>query len=249
MAQTGREYNTGSPAPSARDTKAGVGDDQGPRHGDLLVEAEAETETREYPVRRLLLIRHGHYDRVDNLGDTVWGLSPLGRRQAARTGHRLSRLIPHFGGKLDGVYSSPWPRAMQTAEIAAHEFGLERVRVKPYLHESVPLVPLAADGVSSAHPTLPPTTAVDRSEVTEQVRRVVARFFKASKRPSTYVLFIHGNLIRYLLAHSLGLPFESWMHIAIYHASITELRVFPGGMTALISFNETGHLPPEMITA
>jgi broad specificity phosphatase PhoE len=203
----------------------------------------------EIPARRILLIRHGHYDRVDALGDEVWGLSPLGRRQAARTGRRLARLLPHFTGTLEGLYASPWPRAQQTAVIGAHEMGIDRVRVKDYLHETVPLVPLAPDGVSSTHPTLPPTTDADRIEVADQVRRVVARFFKGGSKPCTYVLFTHGNLIRYLLAETLGLPYEAWMHIAICHASITEIRVFPGNVPALISFNETSHLPPEMISA
>lgn len=203
----------------------------------------------ETPARRILLIRHGHYDRVNNLGDEVWGLSALGRRQAARTGRRLARLLPHFQGKFEGVYSSPWPRARQTAEISAHEFDLDRIRIKKYLHESIPLVPMGPDGVTPTHPTLPPTSALHREEVSEQVRRIVARFFKPSRRPSTYLLFTHGNLIRYLLAHILGLPYESWMQIAICHASITEIRVFPGDVYALISFNETGHLPPEMISS
>ncbi|PRQ02348.1 bifunctional RNase H/acid phosphatase [Enhygromyxa salina] len=202
----------------------------------------------EVPARRLLLIRHGHYDRVDDLGDEAWGLSPLGRRQAARTGSRLARLVHHFPGKLEGIYASPWPRAMQTAEIGAHELGLDRVRVKDYLHETIPLVPAAPDG-SSTHPNLPITSAADRSEVSSQVRRVVGRFFKGGSKPCTYLLFTHGNLIRYLLTESLGLPYETWMRIAICHASISEIRVFPGNGTALISYNETGHLPPEMITA
>lgn len=203
----------------------------------------------EIPARRILLIRHGHYDRIDALGDEVWGLSALGRRQAARTGRRLARLVPHFSGALEGLYASPWPRAQQTAVIGAHEMGVDRVRVKSYLHETVPLVPLAPDGVSSTHPTLPPTTAEDRIEVADQVHRVVARFFKGGNKPCTYVLFTHGNLIRYLLAETLGLPYEAWMRIAICHASITEIRVFPGNNAALISFNETSHLPPEMISA
>jgi broad specificity phosphatase PhoE len=200
------------------------------------------------PARRLLLIRHGHYDRVGNLGDEVWGLSALGRRQAARTGRRLARLINHFPGKLEGMYASPWPRALQTAEIAAHEMDLGRIRVKDYLHETIPLVPRQADG-SSIHPSLPPTTAEDRAEVTAQVQRVMSRFFRGGSKSATYLLFTHGNLIRYLLAETLGLPYESWMRIAIFHASITEIRVFPGNVSALISFNETGHLPPEMISA
>ncbi|PRP99670.1 bifunctional RNase H/acid phosphatase [Enhygromyxa salina] len=202
----------------------------------------------ELPARRLLLIRHGHYDRVDNLGDEVWGLSALGRRQAARTGQRLARLVNHFPGKLEGIYASPWPRAMQTAEISAHQMGVDRVRVKKYLHETIPLVPAAPNG-GSTHPGLPITNAADRHEVTAQISRIVGRFFKGGNKPCTYLLFTHGNVIRYLLTESLGLPYETWMRIAIYHASITELRVFPGNGTALIAYNETGHLPPEMITA
>ena len=203
----------------------------------------------EVPARRVLLVRHGHYERVDNLGDEVWGLSALGRRQAARTGHRLARLVPHFPGQFEGLYASPWPRAQQTAMISAHELGVDRIRVKPYLRETIPLVPLAADGVSSAHPILAATSPRDRREVSAQVRRVVARFFKGGNKSCTYLLFTHGNLIRYLLTETLGLPYESWMRIAICHASITEIRVFPGNVSALISFNDTGHLPPEMISA
>jgi serine/threonine-protein phosphatase PGAM5 len=202
----------------------------------------------ELPARRLLLMRHGHYDRVDNLGDEAWGLSPLGRRQAARTGRRLARLINHFPGQLEGIYASPWPRALQTAQITAHELGVDRVRIKKYLHETIPLVPAAPNG-SSTHPGLPVTSAGDRGEVSAQIKRIAARFFKGGNKPCTYLVFTHGNVIRYLLTESLGLPYETWMRIAIYHASITELRVFPGNGVALISYNETGHLPPEMITA
>lgn len=202
----------------------------------------------EPPARRLLLIRHGHYDRIDDLGDDVWGLSSLGRRQAARTGRRLARLVNHFPGKLEGLYASPWPRALQTAQIAAHEMDIGRVRIKDYLHETIPLVPRTPEG-EPVHPHLPPTTAEDRAEVAAQVRRVKTRFFRGGTKSCTYLLFCHGNLIRYLLAETLGLPYESWMRIAIFHASITEIRVFPGDVLALISFNETSHLPPEMITA
>ena len=31
---------------------------------------------------RVILVRHGHYERIGDEGDTVWGLTPLGRRQA-----------------------------------------------------------------------------------------------------------------------------------------------------------------------
>ena len=83
---------------------------------------------------RILLVRHGHYERTGDQGDTVWGLTALGRRQAARTGRRLVQLIEAAQGKFEGLFASPWPRALQTAEIAAHELNIDRIKVKPYLH-------------------------------------------------------------------------------------------------------------------
>ena len=76
---------------------------------------------------RILLVRHGHYERVGDQGDTVWGLTALGRRQAARTGRRLVQLIEAAQGKFEGLFSSPWPRALQTAEIISAPPAAPRV--------------------------------------------------------------------------------------------------------------------------
>lgn len=197
--------------------------------------------------RRILLVRHGHYERTGNLGDEVWSLSALGRRQAARTGRRLARLIPSYPGRFEGIYSSPWPRALQTAEICAHEMDIDRVRIKEYLHEAVPLVPEDESG-RSVHPDLPVTSEEERDATVEQVERIRARFFQPSKRNTTYLIFCHGNLIRYLVAATLGLPYEAWMRMDVNHASLSEIHVYPGDFTALISYNESGHLPPGLRT-
>lgn len=203
-------------------------------------------ERQDPPTRRLLMVRHGHYERTGDLGDEVWGLSPLGRRQAARTARRLSRLVATYPGHFEGVYSSPWPRAVQTAEIAAHELDLDTVRLKKYLHECVPLI---NEEAARHHPNLRATGNAERQATVEQVRRVKSRFFVSSKKDSTYLVFAHGNLIRYLVADGLGLPYEAWMHMECHHASITEMRVYPGGFIALIRYNDTGHLPPSMVTS
>lgn len=200
------------------------------------------------PARRLVLVRHGHYEREGDLGDTVWGLSALGRRQAARCGRRLLRQIPYYDGKFEGIYTSPWPRALQTAEIIAHELNVDKVRVKPYLHEIPPLVPADENGVS-VHPGIPVTPEDDRKLAVDQLERVRARFFKATRSDCTYVIVCHGNLIRYLVAHTLGLPLESWMRMDIHHASITEIRIFPQNLCALMSYNDTGHHPPQLVSS
>ena len=200
------------------------------------------------PCRRIMLMRHGHYERIGDLGDTVWSLSPLGRRQAVRLGRRLSRLTDAATGRLEGVYASPWPRAFETAEIAAREMELANIKLKPYLHELVPVVDPERSEMAMFPLPLPPTPTEGRLAVHEAIERVRARFFRPPRRSTTLLVFTHGNLIRYLVARVLGLPYEAWTMMDIAHASLSEIRVFGNGFEALISFNETGHLPPSMIT-
>jgi broad specificity phosphatase PhoE len=198
--------------------------------------------------RRIILVRHGHYDRSGGLGDAVWGLSPLGRRQSVRVGRRLDRLVGAAAGRFEGLYASPWPRASQTAEVAAREMDLAAVKIKPYLHEVVPLVDpdLLPGGLYPIG--LEPTASEERDLAAAQVERVRGRFFKAPRRASHVVIFTHGNLIRYLVTSVLRLRYESWVFMDIAHCGLSEIRIYASGFEALICFNETGHLPLSMIT-
>ena len=61
-----------------------------------------------------------------------------------------------------------------------------------------------------------------------------------------------GYFARERSTHTLqptALIHEAWMRMGICHASISDIRVFPGNVPALITFNETGHMPPHLITA
>lgn len=199
----------------------------------------------ELPCRRVLLVRHGHYQVPEGQPGEKGTLTPLGRRQASRVGKRLARLLHASSPKFEGLYASPWTRAAETAQIVALEVGEKRVRVKPYLHECTPLISedsLLGDGSETS-------TMRDRQQVTRQIDRVHDRFLSTPTKASTVIIVAHGNLIRYLVARTLQLPPESWMYMDISHCSITELRVYVTGFQALISFNETGHLPPTLITA
>jgi broad specificity phosphatase PhoE len=198
--------------------------------------------------RRILLMRHGHYERSGNLGDAVWTLSPLGRRQAVSAGKRLARTVDAATGRLEGVFASPWPRATETAEIAGRELQLANIRVKPYLHELVPVVDPVKPQFAMFPVGLPATPSEGREAVHLQIERVRERFFKVPRKNGIVLVFTHGNLIRYLVARTLRLDYESWALMDIAHASITEIRVYANGFEALICFNETGHLAPSMIT-
>jgi broad specificity phosphatase PhoE len=198
--------------------------------------------------RRVILVRHGHFERLAGLDDTTWELSPLGRRQAIKAGRRLGRIVEAAAGSFEGIYASPWPRASQTAEIAAREMALPSVKVKQYLHEVVPLVDRDRFELELFPPGLAPTDASQRDAAHRQVQRVRARFFTPSRRSSLVLLFTHGNLVRYLVTRVLGLPYESWASMDVAHCGITEIRVYPNGFEALAHYNDTGHLPPSMTT-
>jgi broad specificity phosphatase PhoE len=202
----------------------------------------------EIACRRVILLRHGHYERTPGESDTTWGLTPLGRRQAVRIGRRVAQLVAASTARFEGVYASPWPRASQTAEIAARELDLGSVKIKPYLHEVVPVVDPARVDFGSLPMGLERTPPEEREVAHAQIEKVRERFFKPARRSTLVLLFTHGNLIRYLVARTLRLPYEAWALMDIAHCGLTELRVYGSGFEALISFNETGHLPPSMIT-
>ena len=211
-----------------------------------MIRAGVELEA---PSRRLLLVRHGHYDRVGNQGDEVWELSAFGHKQAARTGRRLARIVDADSDRFAGIYSSPWPRAVQTAESTARELGLDRIHIKPYLHECTALVPRVPGPGYTLPPDMPPTSEQARRAATQQVARVRARFFQPAKKHASHLIFAHGNLIRYLVATTLGLPYESWTRLDCAHASITEIRIYPGGNEVLVTYASTSHLPPELVSS
>ena len=50
-------------------------------------------------------------------------------------------------------------------------------------------------------------------------------------------------------AKTLGLPFSMWSQMECHHASITEFRIYPGDHPALMTYNDTGHMPPSMVTS
>jgi broad specificity phosphatase PhoE len=201
------------------------------------------------PFRRIVMVRHGHYERTGELGDAAWTLSALGRQQAARAARRLVHVAAASDGRFEGVYASPWPRATETAEATGRLLELQSVKLKPYLREAPPLV--GSDGLPPplASHALPPSLEIERKLAVSQVDRVLARFFKVPTRTSLALVFTHGNLIRYVVARILNLPYEAWITMDISHCSFTDFRVFAGGYVVLAAYNETGHLPPSMITS
>jgi broad specificity phosphatase PhoE len=176
-----------------------------------------------------LLIRHGQYD-----GDY---LTALGRRQARLVAKRIA-----LRG-VDVLHVSTMPRALETADfVAARLPGIRPKRAK-ILCEIIPTRPPSAPASLQQRP---------ESQFAADLQRglcVLERYFKSARQTRTDAIVCHGNLIRFLLTRVLERPDQTWLHYGIHHCGITELVVGDDGVTRLIAFNDTGHLPHAIRTA
>lgn len=177
-------------------------------------------------MRRLVLVRHGQYDERD---EGTKDLTALGKKQAQRVARALAN------ERIDAVYSSTMLRARTTAAIVAESRKL-LVASTPLLCECIP---------TKVGFYVPPSII---KEGREQADRAFIRFFKRSRAPRTEVVVCHGNIIRYFVAKAMGMDPLRWRNMAIYHASITDIRIHSDGRALLFSYNDVAHLPSKLRT-
>lgn len=179
------------------------------------------------PRRLVSLIRHGQYEPTPEGGT----LTAVGRRQARALAKRL------VADGVDGLYCSSLSRAVETAEIIAERCEVSLSRPRDYLKESWPTgvpgfhVPLAAREIGKA-----------------RVATMMSRHVKPSRRDRHEVIVCHGNLIRAIVSAALAVPMTRWIRMYIHHTSVTRLAVFKDERVVLFSYNDTGHLKPELVT-
>ena len=77
---------------------------------------------------KIVLIRHGQARSTDGSYGPDTPLSELGRRQADAVGAALAT-----GSHLSAAYTSPLPRALETASIAADRLGIPITRCSSFL--------------------------------------------------------------------------------------------------------------------
>jgi broad specificity phosphatase PhoE len=188
-------------------------------------------------VRTLYLVRHGAYDE-DDASDPDVGkhLVPLGRQQADLVAARL-KALPR---PPEAVHASTMSRARETAEVVAKALELEPVLSRD-LRECQP--PRRVTGA------VEPADAAEEEECRQQVERALARLFKSSPdRDRSEVVVAHGNVIRYLACRALGVDPLAWNGFGITHTGLTTILVRPDGRMKVLSYNDVGHLPPELQT-
>ncbi|HVX65749.1 MAG TPA: MSMEG_4193 family putative phosphomutase [Bryobacteraceae bacterium] len=196
----------------------------------------------------VLVIRHGYNDWV---GRTLAGWTPgvhlnaRGREQAEQLCRRLS------GVPIQAIYSSPLERTRETAGPLSRQLGLE-VRVCDALGElrlgewtGRKLCDLENDPLWRRFNTQRSTTRIPGGEHTLEVQTRMAEAFEGIRRshPNAVVaVFSHGDPIRAILLHYLGMPLDLMHRIEIEPASVSVVKLHEWG-PQVMRMNDMGVLP------
>lgn len=208
---------------------------------------------------RLLLVRHGETE--GNVSRRLQGaddpLTERGRRQAHELAAHLS-----FRKDILALYTSPLPRALETARAIGSAIEIEPVQrrglaeidvgraagygfeewVKKFPEESASF---REDGVAYTWPggesgvELAARTAAEVDGIVEEHRR----------DEGAVVLVSHGGALAWIISRLLGEPDDAWPgdHFNLENCSVTEAEV-PIDGTGPVEFlytNEIGHLSPD----
>jgi probable phosphoglycerate mutase len=196
--------------------------------------------------RYLLLIRHGQ--ATFNLDGRHPGqlpgipLTDVGRRQALAAAVSLSAL------ELSVVISSPLERARETAEIIARGWALE-VRTDPRLMDT-DVGPWAGKKPSELkddpawkvfvnHPTEPPPGVESLAVVQARAMSVVEAVLHDEDLGRVIALVTHGDLVKLVLAHYLGISIECARFIEVSNASLTALAFTGEAKPEVLAVNWT----------
>ena len=208
------------------------------------------TVAEQYQKTTLILIRHGQasWGKSSDYGRKV-PLTDLGRRQVAALALELQA-----GEPVDALYTSPFPRAVETAELVSDKLGLESV-VEPRLAEfevegaTIEMVMKRFDLIWK--PEHKSATGETLSQFCSRVSAFCDEIVKLHAGQRLAVVS-HGGTIEATIRWSLGIgPDAPWEHdFEVPNASITELEHWPHGRvkggppryTALLRFGDVRHL-------
>lgn len=206
------------------------------------------------PPTRLILIRHGESNttvaRVLGGPRTCSGLSSLGQRQAERLRDRIAEAGEPAGATV--LYSSEYPRAIETAEIIAPALGLDvRTEVRFGEHDPGP----ECDGLTfqefvdrygmpdwhgDPHGERFPggeTLAAFHHRVGEALSEAVAEH-----EGGVLIVACHGGVVDAAFRSLLRLPQVGGFELHTVNTSITEFVQMRPGRWRLARYNDAGHL-------
>ncbi len=198
-----------------------------------------ETNSQTKGVRTLYLIRHGQYDHDDNRDPDIGKeLVPLGIAQARLVANRL-KLLPV---KMTSLISSTMTRARQTAMIINKSFPELELQQTRLLRECTP--PTWREDVMAKNDPLEIKACSDKLD------SAFSKYFVPSpdEQDRNDIIVIHGNIIRYFVTKVLKVDTKSWLQMTTGNGGLTVVKINPDSSMKLISFNDMGHIPPNLRT-
>lgn len=188
----------------------------------------------------VLLARHATHSEVGKRlsGRSEVALNEEGRAEAALLGERLRE------HRIGAIHSSPRRRALETAGSVAQRTGLpiETVAALDEINfgdwtgrsfDSLEEEPLWQRWNAERGAAVPPSG----ESMAAATARAVAHVETAATAQGTTLMVTHGDIIRGIVAHYLGLPLDRLLRFDVDPASLTLLDVTPDG-GRLIALNE-----------
>ena len=187
--------------------------------------------------RYLYLVRHGQFD-PDETTNPRGCLTAIGKRQA----RAVARAFKHI--PVTAIHVSTLPRAVQTAEPLVKVFPEARVDYTQRLLECIP--PLVPELREAFFKNVPEE---DLRRHYWHAERAFTTYVRRTTGPDKHeVLIGHGNLIRYLVCRAMDVDATAWSALTSFNCGITRILIESNGLCSLISYNELGHLPPDLLT-
>ncbi|MEK7808082.1 MAG: MSMEG_4193 family putative phosphomutase [Chloroflexota bacterium] len=202
---------------------------------------------------QLLLIRHGEndYTRKGKLAGWTPGvhLNDVGQAQAQALAEKLAHT------PIKAIYSSPLERAIETALPLAKAKGLTihkrsdvgEVRYGEWTGKS--LKALARTKLWQVVQKQPSAMQFPDGETLRDVQsRAVNEIEKiAAAHPKDMVaIFSHGDIIKLVLAHYLGMPLDMFQRLAVNTASVSVVQR-QGSMPLVMKVNDQVNVKKEKV--
>ncbi|GAA1113631.1 histidine phosphatase family protein [Kitasatospora arboriphila] len=190
--------------------------------------------------RYLYLTRHGEASPDESR------LTDAGRRQAALLGQRL-RGVP-----LAAIHHGPLARAEQTARLIAEQLDNIPRHLSPAAGDYLPYLPAREELPPEAADTwtgfLNRFTAQEREQGPALAAAALADFTGPvpGDEPRHELVVTHNFLTGWLVRAALSAPEWQWLGINHANAALTVIRYTPDRPPALLLFNDTGHLTPDL---
>lgn len=203
---------------------------------------------------RLVLIRHGEsratVERFFGGPRTCTGLTDHGRAQAEAL---KNRLIAGYDMTATALYSSGFPRAMETAQIIRPALGSLPITVEtgwgehdpgpnidgmPY-DEFVQLHGLPRLDVDPHHVIFPGGETIHEFHV--RVMNALKSTVRAHEG-ETIAVVCHGGVIDAVMRNTLHMPQSGKFELMTANTSLTELLHLQGSKWRLVRYNDAAHL-------